>query len=67
MKKIFILFIAIILSSAAVAQLEVKKDSFKLVEGFVLHILRVGARQLFQLVQKAHFHILRCKDLHYLL
>ena len=35
MKKIFILFIAIILSSAAMAQLEVKKDSFKLVEGFV--------------------------------
>ncbi|MBO7459333.1 MAG: hypothetical protein J6T53_00300 [Bacteroidales bacterium] len=35
MKKIFILFIAIILSTAAMAQLEVKKDSFKLVEGFV--------------------------------
>ena len=35
MKKFFILFIAIILSTAAMAQLEVKKDSFKLVEGFV--------------------------------
>ena len=35
MKKLFLLLVSIFLSVYAMAQLEVKKDSFKKVEGFV--------------------------------